>query len=406
MADDARIGTVDWGLRRTQIAKRQQRAFVDRVRLGHGDLAPEGAMENDARVYTDETRLTRELETVFRAFPILAGLSNDVPDPGSIMLFEELGQSIIIVRNKMGEVRAYLNMCTHRSMQLVDAPCKKARFTCPFHGWTYDLNGKLIGVPEPEAFENIERSTRGLKPVPVKEWAGMIFILPHAGDDEIDLEAHLEDFAVELQQLELWKAQPVKSGTMEADCNWKYALDTYGEAYHFPVLHRDTVALYNTTESYHETFGRHSRIAWPTTEIKDLLDRPESDWPEPSYGGVHYLFPNTILFYGSVGAQEPFVQIFRHFPDGAHAMRTQFSVYSRDVITSEEDRTFIETAGYDGTAHVVETEDYWVAAKGYEQLRRAPEGFKVIYGANELSLQHKHEELATATGMPLEAESE
>lgn len=402
MADDVPNFDGNWAARRANIAKRQQAGYVERVRAGVGDLAPEGAMENDARVYTDAERYEREMATIFRDQPLLVGLSQDLPEPGSVMLFDELEQSIIIVRSKTGSVNAFLNMCTHRSMMLVDVPCKKARLTCPFHGWTFNLEGKLIGLPESEAFENIERETRGLVRVPVKEWAGMIFILPRAGEDEIDLESHLEDFAIELEQLELHKAQSVKSGTLGAACNWKYALDTYGEGYHFPVLHRDTVALYNTTESLYEPFGPHSRISWPTSDIKELLDKPETEWPTPQYGGVHYLFPNSIIFYGSVGASEPFVQIFRHYPRGVDAMQTHFAVYSRDTITSDDYREFVETAGYDGTAHVVATEDYWVAEKGYERLKRAPSGFKVLYGANELSLQHKHEELATATDMALD----
>lgn len=391
-----------WAARRAGIAKDQQRGFVERVRAGRGDLAPGGAMENDARVYTDAARYERELETIFREQPLLIGLSHDLPEPGSVMLFEELDTSIIIVRTRKGDVKAYLNMCAHRAAKLVDAPCRKKLLTCPFHGWSFDLDGKLVAVPEPEAFENIDRENRGLVSVPCREWAGLIFIKPRAGDDEIDMEAHLGDFAEELEQLELHKSQPVKSGVLDAECNWKYALDTYGEGYHFPVLHKTTVAQFNTTETLYEPFGPHSRIGWPGIEAKRWAEQPESEWPEPHYGGVHYLFPNTIIFYGSVGAGEPFVQVFRHYPRGLGAMRTCFSVYSRAEIESDDYRSFIETAGYDGTAHVVMTEDYWVAENGWARLKSAPPGFKVLYGANEISLQHKHREIAKASGMPLD----
>ena len=402
MADGEQSRSVDWAARRAEIARRQQRAYVERVRAGRGDLAREGAMENDARVYTDPARFQRELETVFRDYPILIGLSHDLPQAGSIITFDELGVSIIAVRTKSGAVKAYLNMCAHRAMTLVEAPCRKNLITCPFHGWSFDLDGSLVGVPEPEAFENIDRESRGLTPVPAAEWAGMIFILPRPGDDEIDVKSHFGDFAVELEQLELDRSEPVKAGVLDAQCNWKYALDTYGEGYHFPVLHKQTVAQFNTTQTLYEPFGAHSRIGWPSVDVRQLLDKPESEWPAPCYGGVHYLFPNTILFYGSVGASEPFVQVFKHFPRGVDAMRTCFAVYSRDAITSDEYRSFIETAGYDGTAHVVSTEDYWVAQSGYQRLKTAPPGFKVLYGANEMSLQHKHCEIAKAAGMPLD----
>ena len=359
-------------------------------------------MENDARVYTDPERFKREMKTVFRDVPIVAGLSQDIKEPGSIMLFDELGQSIIITRAKKGEVRAFLNMCSHRAMALIDKPCKKNLMTCPFHGWSFDLEGNLVGLPEAEAFENIDRSTRNLVKVPVKEWAGLIFILPRAGDEDIDVKGHLGDFAIELEQLELAGSIPVKASMMQAECNWKYALDTYGEGYHFPVLHKENVALFNTTETLHDRFGKHHRTGWAETAMREYMDKPEAEWPEPSYGGIHYIFPNTIIFYGSVGEMEPFVQIFRHYPTSVDTMRTYFNVYSRAEIPNDEFREFIATAGHDGTRHVVETEDYWVATEGYKRLKSAPEGFKVLYGANEWSLQDKHKAIAEASGMPLD----
>ncbi len=394
--------SAEWAARRARIARQHQRGFVERVRAGRGDLAAEGAMRNDARVYTDPARHDREMQTVFRDAPLLAGLSRDLPERGSIMVFEDLDQSIIILRTRAGEVRAFLNMCAHRAAPLVDGPCRKTLITCPFHGWSYDLDGALVAVPEAEAFANLDRADHGLVPAPAAEWAGMIFILPRAGGETIDLAGHLGDFAVELEQLELHKSHPVKAGVLEAACNWKYALDTYGEGYHFPVLHKQTVSKFNTTETLYEPFGRHSRISWPPVEAKLWAEQPESAWPEPHYGGVHYLFPNTVLFYGSVGAGEPFVQVFRHFPRGPDAMLTRFAVYSRGHIASEQERAFVETAGFDGTAHVVASEDYWIAERGYARLKSAPPGFKVVYGANELSLRDKHRAIAEAAGMPLE----
>ena len=391
-----------WLARRQEIGKRQQRGYIDRVRAGHGDLSPDGAMENDARVYTDPTRYERELTTLFKEFPILACLSQDLREQGSIFVFEELDVSIIITRAKDGTVNAFLNTCTHRAAKLIEAPCQKNLITCPFHGWSFSHDGKLVGIPEGEAFENIDREKRSLISVPVTEWAGMIFILPRAGHDKIDIESHLGDFAIELEQLELQNAEPVKAGTLQAACNWKYALDTYGEGYHFPVLHKNTVARVNSSHTQYDNFGRHHRIGWAPVGAAQWANMPEDEWPTPQYGGVHYIFPNTIIYYGSVNDTEPFVQVFRHFPDGVGAMKTHLCVYMPGGVSDEAQKTLVETAGFDGTAHVVDTEDYWIASNGWASLAKAPEGFKVIYGANELALQDQHRNLADATGMPLD----
>ncbi len=392
----------DWAARRRETALRWRRGYAERVRAGRGDHAPDGAMENDARVYTDPERYARELETVFREQPLVACLSVDLPEPGAMRTFDALGVSVLLTRDADGAARAFLNMCTHRGARLVEAPCRRKLITCPFHGWSFDASGKLIATPEPEAFGNIDKESRGLVPVPLAEAHGLVFIKPRAGDDPIAIDDHLGPFAPELAQLELATSEPVKSGFLEAECNWKYALDTYGEGYHFPTLHKGTVALIALTHSQYERFGRHHRIGWASADTPQWADKPETEWPEPVFGGVHYLFPNTVIFYGTVGDTEPFIQVFRHFPTGLGAMRTEFAVYAPGGVKNDAHREFVASAGYDGTAHVVDTEDYWIARNGWARLVSAPPGFKVVYGANELALHDQHRALAEATGMPLD----
>ena len=402
MADDV-SGETDWAARRRDVARKNRRGHVDHIKAGHGDFADGGAMENDARVYTDPARLEAELEHVFLSQPILAGLSRDLPEPGSLIVFQEFGTSIIIVRNKSGKIGAFLNMCTHRGATLAEAPCRKNLITCPFHGWSFDLDGAVVAIPEIEAFGNIDRATRGLVRVPCAEWGGMVFIKPRPGEEEIDVEAHLGDFAPELLQLELHNAEPVKSGMLEAECNWKYALDTYSEGYHFPALHPETVSILTRTETLYEAFGRHHRVGFAPRALGDLVDLPEDAWPDDhEFGAVHYLFPNTVIFYGTVSDTPPFVQIFRHFPDGIGHMHTNFAVYSPGGVSSEAEREMVSTMGYDATAHVVDSEDYWIARSGWQRLKSAPKGFKVLYGANEIALQDQHRNIAEAARMPLD----
>src|SRR5690606_9263281 len=119
--------------------------------------------------------------------------------------------------------------------------CESRRqITCPFHAWSYDLDGVLRAVPGAEGFVGMDLSIRGLHPVPVAEWNGMVFIRLE-GDAPIDCALTLESFAPELEQLELAGFEPVQSSVLSAPTNWKYAIDTYGEGYHFGVLHADTI---------------------------------------------------------------------------------------------------------------------------------------------------------------------
>ena len=127
----------------------------------------------------------------------------------------------------------------------------------------------------------------------------------------------------------------------------------------------------------------------------------ESEWPKTNYGGVHYLFPNTIIFFGAISADSYFTQIFRLFPDGVGKTRCHFAVYAPFGIDDEAHREMCET-NYDATATVVQDEDYLVASNGYANLQTAPENHHVVLGANELALHDVHKNIAQVIGMPLD----
>ena len=172
----------------------------------------------------------------------MAGLSGDIPEPGDMLLFDAAGLAILIVRARSGELRAFLNMCMHRGARLVSDCRRRNLVTCPFHGWSFDLDGRLVGLPGAVSFEGVERADRGLIPVPVAEWAGLIFVKAHAGDEAIDAEAWLGELATVVAGLALADAVPIKHSRIDVEANWKFTLDTYGEGYHFAALHPTTFA--------------------------------------------------------------------------------------------------------------------------------------------------------------------
>jgi carnitine monooxygenase subunit len=281
--------------------------------------------------------------------------------------------------------------------------CKmQSLIVCPFHAWSFDATGKLVGLPGKVGFEGIDRSTRNLVPVPCTEWNGMIFVKAYPGNEPIDIEAYLQDFAPELAQLELARAEPVKNGVLTANSNWKFALDTYGESYHFSTLHASTIGQTHFNDiAVYDRFGPHHRVSFPHKAAAGWVNMPEQDWPVMDYGGVHYLFPNTILFIGSIEPGRGYTQIFRLFPgESVGTMRTLFNVYAPNGIKSDQHRAEVEFA-YDATAQVVTTEDYHIASNGWANLVHAPDDFQVVYGRNEIALQNTHHALAEAIGLPL-----
>lgn len=356
-------------------------------------------------IYTGEARFKAEREHIFLDQPLVACLSNDLPEPGSAILFDAAGPSIIVSRDSEGQVCAFLNMCTHRGAKLIEETepwsGSSKRLSCPFHAWLFNSSGKLLGQPGKEGFEGCEMGKRDLIKVPCEEHLGLVMVRANPEGGPINTEEFLGDYADVLVQLELWRATPVKKGVLTADSNWKFALDTYGESYHFSTLHKSTIAKTNYNDkNVFEPFGRHHRVSFPKLDLGDLLSKDESEWPDFEYGGVHFLFPNTVIFFGAVAPGMYFTQVFRLFPDGVGKTRCHFALYAPFGIVSEEhEKNCI--AAYDATAEVVQTEDYRVASHGYSNLMTAPEDYHVVIGANEPALHSVHKHIAEVIGIPL-----
>jgi carnitine monooxygenase subunit len=388
---------------RQRMARASQRRMVGLAATKGTDRAA-GPLPLHKGVYTDQTRFEAERETLFLGQPIVAGLSGDIPNTGDLFVFDAAGPSILVTRAKDRAARAFLNMCTHRGAKLVEESEPhsehRARVTCPFHAWTFDATGKLIGQPSKSAFEGCEIGARNLVELPCAEYLGLIFVRP-GGGDPIDAAAHLGEMGDVLAALELHRAVPVKKGILTAASNWKFALDTYGEGYHFGTLHALTIGQthYNDMTMF-DPMGRHHRVGFPDKSYGGLIDKEERDWPASDYGGVHYLFPNTVIFFGAVTPGVFFTQVFRLFPDGVGKTRCQFAVYAPFGIESAEYEAMC-TMAYDATATVVQTEDYRVASHGYANLLTAPADFHVVLGANEAALQAVHRHIADAISIPL-----
>ena len=296
------------------------RRIVQHIRDGTSDLA-DAPMRNDVSVYTDPARHAAERRKLFRETPVVACLSSEIAEPGQFRTFDDTGVPIVVVRGRDGEVRAFLNVCLHRGARLVREPRGKANlFTCWFHGWSYANDGRLAAVPEAERFADAARDSAlperdHLIAVPVAERFGLVFVQATPGST-MDIDAHLGDFGPQLEILNLGDAEWVKEGELPVASNWKFALDTYGEGYHFAALHKQTLAPHFRNDiTVYDRFGPHHRVLFVSRQTEAWLDKPEDDWGvDDGIGGIHYIFPNTILFVGSVSPGKKYCTTFRHFP--------------------------------------------------------------------------------------------
>ena len=171
---DPQIGK-DWRAKRRHMARAGLKRMVSLVERRDTERA-EGPLPLNKGVYIDPVRFEAERQNLFLGQPIVAGLSGDIPNPGDLFVFDAAGPSIVVTRGKDGVARAFLNMCTHRGAKLVEESepfsDHRARMTCPFHAWTFDPTGKLIGQPSKASFEGCDIGARNLLSGPALNISG------------------------------------------------------------------------------------------------------------------------------------------------------------------------------------------------------------------------------------------
>lgn len=403
-----------------------QRRLVAHIRSGELSDYDPAPTSIPARVYTDPDRLERERERIFHDVPLLVGFSGELAKPGDRLLFDAAGPPILVVRGEDGRVRAFLNLCPHRGSRLVHDCAPTRRLVCPFHAWTFDLEGRLQGMALPAAFEGLDRGAHGLVPVPAGEWGGMIFVRARpitaasvaaatgsasaAGADAspgdardsatLDVPAFLGPAAPLFAALELGALECVASDVLPVASNWKVALDTFCEVYHVAVLHRDSLSrnLYPQVAIF-DHYGLHHRYSGAGRDYEAILELPESAWPAMHYQAVHYVFPNTTFaFTHALDGRTPVVSMFQLFPGATVGESiTLARTYRRpgaDAVPAEEVEAMHQTV-----LGIVGDEDYWIAREAMRSLAAAPADFELVLGRSETLLRRYHAELERRVGL-------
>lgn len=372
------------------------RRVLDHAKAGTTDLAP-GVMHIAASTYFDPAEFDRERETLFRRTPQLVCLSVDLPGPGSFRLFEDAGVPILVTRGRDGTVRAFLNVCAHRGGRVVREECGTAsRFTCRYHGWTYDAKGELVGVPSRDFFD-CDLGDRHLTPCPVEERHGMIFVLA-TPEGTMDLDAHLGSFGAEMERLNFAGAEPVMEQKFHSTSNWKFAMDTYLESYHLPTLHRDTFAhVFETNLFLLDMFGPHYRFTFPHKGLEKWVGRPEAEWPVDALPITYFLFPNTIIAVGSVSANGSSFTTHRLYPVSVGKMYANVRMYALSGVKSSEHRAEME-ANFQKIKGAAQDEDYSVTGESWRGLAELPGGAQFVLGRHEIGVQNFHRNIDRAIG--------
>ena len=222
-------------------SNRRQLTEMAKVNIEHSLAGNTPSQEADVmRVpvehYLDPQRWQAEVD-MFRRTPLMLALGGELRGPNSYKAMSVLDVPVLITRGAAGEVRAFVNQCSHRGAIVVpDGIGTARRFACPYHNWTYDPKGDLVGVTDREFFGDIDASCMGLTPLPVAERAGLIFVVITPGVP-MDIDAHLCGYDQVLDFFGFGDWHLISQREV-AGPNWKIAYDGYLDFYHLPFLHR------------------------------------------------------------------------------------------------------------------------------------------------------------------------
>jgi phenylpropionate dioxygenase-like ring-hydroxylating dioxygenase large terminal subunit len=239
--------------------------------------------------YRSKQRFDAEIQRVLRRSYTAFCPSAALPEPGSFISRDAAGTPIVAVRGRDGVIRAFQNMCRHRGMRIAaDSGCVNA-FVCPYHGWTYELDGRLRHIPHAEGFPGLDKSHHGLAPLHVVERLGLVFISQAPSAPQFEL-AGIPELAGKDQKL-------YATSERVTAANWKIVLEGFLEGYHIRATHPESFFPYGFDNlNVVEHIGPHSRVTFPFRRIEKLAAVPPSERRVTGFVTfVYHLFPNALV---------------------------------------------------------------------------------------------------------------
>jgi choline monooxygenase len=326
--------------------------------------------------YTDPAVLELEHRRIFRRSWQYVGRQDELAETGSFVATRVADVPILLVRDELGTLRAFLNVCRHRGSLLREGAGKRATIQCPYHAWTYGLDGSLKSAPRLDRESDADQAELGLVTLPLETWGPLVFV-------SADREAGpLADFLGGVPErmasagIELDSLRFVQRSKSELACNWKIAAENFLECYHCQVAHPGFSAVMDVSPDAYlldADGGRMSQQSPPRPEPRGAYD-PSG---EIERGQFHLLFPGTVV---NVMPGRPNLTIGPIVPLAAertHRFLDYFVAEDADAAWIEEALAFDEQVGAEDRA-LVERVQSGVRAGLIEEGRLLPESERLI----------------------------
>lgn len=244
--------------------------------------------------YADPAIHAREQERIFRRRWQYVGHTGQLPDPGSLSTGRAGDVPVLLVRNAEGALRAFLNVCRHRGTQLVRADATRASIQCPYHAWTYDLDGRLRSAPRSTAEPGFEMDALGLIPLAVSTWGPFIFVNPDPSAEPLEATLGRLPELVASAGVDVHELTFHSRSESSYQANWKICCENFLECYHCQVAHPGLAKVIDVSEDAY----RLEEDRWFSSQFGSVREGWSGDFdPTGSVerGQFHFLYPNLTI---------------------------------------------------------------------------------------------------------------
>ncbi len=337
--------------------------------------------------YSDPGRFQREREQIFRSRPLVIGHESQLPEAGDALVHDWLGLPLITLRDRDGTIGTFINVCRHRGMRLVEEEgqtCLRS-LVCPYHQWTYGLDGALRNIPRRESFEGLDTAELGLVPLPTEVRHGLIWLQADRSRP-MDLDAHLAGLGEDLDFFGLAGYHFCRQSVRTVDANWKLIQDAFLDGYHVTRLHRNTVGqFFPDALAESDSIGDHVRNAVARNEITEAVGQPLEELAFRRHVTFSYtLFPNAVLV-----VQPDYPSLLSLFPVAVDRTVFVHSMLTPHPPANDEERDHFRRSFELIDEGVFAAEDAWVAAGAQRGLLSGAND-DLLFGGLEEAAVHFH----------------
>ena len=339
--------------------------------------------------FTDPAVAKRERDLIFGRVPSIVAHGSEIPRSGDFFTLQMPRNNIIVVRQRDGGVKAFVNLCRHRGALLETEEKGRCRlFSCPYHRWSYDTDGTLRTITRDNTFGETDTTNMGLVELPTEERHGFIWVVDEA-KAEIDVAGWLgEEMDTILSGYDLDSKIAVQSEGFDEPVNWKIMQDAFLDGYHIQYAHPNTAAKHiHTNVMAFDDFGRHCRFIAPRKSIDRWIEEDPGDRSlAKDITETHFLLPNSTLL-----RQPDHFQLltFRPHPTDPQRCRMEMRLIVppvEETEMTEEKWTRLWDKNWEILLAVLHAEDFPLLRDSQRGMTSASAG-RMVLGQNEVANQ-------------------